>query len=426
MSFPRTKPDVLQNSWPYMADRHMMRLGAATFIALVGVGSLMTLSARTGLVQILVLATLITLAQLIAVPAPSGDRVFLGVGMAAATPLLLGSGIGMPDLYGTSAVTAFGLAGAWIVSVARTGERRRARTRFVSEAIAMVLFVVAFFGIEYLLLGSGALLDVVILGSVAGGAMAWYLGRATANALIGLEEHQLDVRYVWLLALEDWPVALSLFASGALLGLAWPQMGGWSIAAALLPYAFTHLAFMRYDLTRTTYRQMIRALARIPEVADLTPDGHAVRTAKLATSVGRELGLNPEEVEELEYAALMHDIGRVTLNEPAIIRAGYTSDDIARWGAQIISEAPYLERAADMVRQQYAPYRQPGVEKDESLPIPSKIIKITSEYDRGVHDRGLPPIEALEQLHRGSAYEYDPSIIASLRRVLVHHGVVAA
>jgi hypothetical protein len=241
---------------------------------------------------------------------------------------------------------------------------------------------------------------------------------------VGVERTDLAGRYLWLLALEDWAVVISILAAGTLFGLTWPVMGFWAFAVAVMPYAFGHLAFERYHSTRITYGQTIRALAQIPEVAGLAPLGHSTRTADLAVSVAQELGLHPNQVVELEYAALMHDVGRITLNEPAILKAGYTDEDIARWGAQIIAEAPYLDTVSTLVEGQHRPYRSPGIEIDPDVPMASKIIKVCSAYDQAQVEVGLSPVEALERIHQGSAYEFDPQVAASLRRVLVFRGEI--
>ncbi len=127
---------------------------------------------------------------------------------------------------------------------------------------------------------------------------------------------------------------------------------------------------------------------------------------------------------DLEYAALMHDIGRITLNEPAILRAGYTDDDIARWGAQIVRESPYLETVATIVRDQHRPYRHPGQLTDETMSIAAKIIRIASAYDQLTQEEELSPLDALEELHQRSAYDYDPAVLGSLRRVLASQGLI--
>jgi HD-GYP domain-containing protein (c-di-GMP phosphodiesterase class II) len=260
---------------------------------------------------------------------------------------------------------------------------------------------------------------------VAVAGLAWFGLRASVAAFVGLERSDLAGRYLWLLALEDWAVVLSIFAAGALFGLAWEVMGVWAVAVAILPYAFAHTAFERYSSTRVTYGQTIKALAQIPEVAGLAPRGHSTRTSDVAVAIAQEMGLSPSEVTELEYAALMHDVGRITLNEPAILRAGFTDEDIARWGAQIIAEAPYLQNVSDLVRLQHRPYRSPGVEFDPDIPMTSKIIKVASAYDQTQIEEDLSPVESLERIHQGSAYEFDPKVAASLRRVLVYRGVIA-
>ena len=118
----------------------------------------------------------------------------------------------------------------------------------------------------------------------------------------------------------------------------------------------------------------------------------------------------------------MHDIGRITLTEPAIIRVGYTDDDIARWGAEIISQAPYLERIADHVRRLHEPYRKPGEQSDPAISTISKIVRATSAYDHLVVERELSALQAIEVLHQGAAYDFDPHVVAAMRRVLERRG----
>jgi hypothetical protein len=217
---------------------------------------------------------------------------------------------------------------------------------------------------------------------------------------------------------DDVNVFVSLVGTGALLALTYRRLGPWAIGVAGLPFLFAQSAFGRFLRIKRTYRQTIRALARIPEVAGLGVDGHADRTARLASEVGYDLGLGRQELEDLEYAALMHDIGRITLTEPAILRVGYTDDDIARWGAEIISEAPSLSGVAELVRKLHEPYRKPGEQSDPGIPVISKVVRAASSYDHLIVERKLSPLQAVEVLHQGAAYDFDPAVIAALRRVL--------
>lgn len=378
-----------------------------------------TLDPATWLLGVGVWVVAMTAAMIITVPAPSGTRLSLGIGAVVAGSVLI------DDTMALVSAVAIALTLSWLIQRSLDVRHNRTDGELLADAVAIAVFVfvytVAFdnlmqwFTLEY---------SWIVVAAVTAAGLAWFIVRALVAAFVGLERTELAGRYLWLLALEDWAVVLSMFAAGTLFGLTWPVMGLWSIAVSLLPYTFGHLAFERYHSTRVTYGQTIRALAQIPEVAGLAPLGHATRTADLAVAVAQELGLHPNDVIELEYAALMHDVGRITLNEPAILKAGYTDEDIARWGAQIIAEAPYLERVSQLVEQQHRPYRSPGIEIDPDIPVPSKIIKIASAYDQGQIELGLSPVESLEKIHQGSAYEFDPAIAASLRRVLVFRGEI--
>lgn len=360
-----------------------------------------------------------TVVMLITVPAPSGTRLSLGIGAVVAGSILV------EDPVALAASVSIALVLSWLIQRTFDVGPDRADTELIAESFAMAVYVVLY------LSAFGAVNEMfefehgwAVVLSMSAAGLAWFVFRAVVAAFVGLERTDLAGRYLWLLALEDWAVVVSVFAAGTLFGLTWPVMGLWSLAVAILPYAFGHLAFERYHSTRITYGQTIRALAQIPEVAGLAPRGHSTRTADLAVAVAQELGLHPNDVVELEYAALMHDVGRITLNEPAILKAGFTDEDIARWGAQIIAEAPYLEYVSELVEQQHRPYRSPGIEIDPDVPMPSKIIKVTSAYDQGQIEMGLSPVEALEKIHQGSAYEFDPTVAASLRRVLVFRGEI--
>jgi hypothetical protein len=365
-------------------------------------------------------ATIITVISLITVPAPSGSRLSLGIGAAVAASILMSDSMALGGAVALALVTTGLVERRFSVRIERTDGD------FLTDAVGMATYSVVYL-VAYDAMASTGLLDAswTVMAAVLVAGVVWFVVRALVAAFVGLERSDLAGRYLWLLALEDWAVVVSVFAAGTLFGLTWPLMGFWAIAVAVLPYAFGHLAFERYHSTKVTYGQTIRALAQIPEVAGLAPAGHSSRTADLAVAIAQEMGLHPNRVIELEYAALMHDVGRITLNEPAIVKAGFTDEDIARWGSQIIAEAPYLQNVSTLVAQQHRPYRSPGIETDPDVPVASKIIKIASAYDQARDEERLSAIEALERIHQGSAYEFDPTVAASLRRVLVFRGEIS-
>jgi hypothetical protein len=351
------------------------------------------------------------------VPSANGRRFGLPVAIGVAAPIFLveGSGVDLPSVF---VVYGAGMAiGGLLFSIRPTS---KADSSDLRSLIGMTVFAIVY----NLILRSEmvqAIEDWGVLVPLVIAAATWLF----VDTLIWIRvEEQGDFRWhtLWAGVTGDSNVFVSLVATGALFGLSYRTLNWLAFGVAGLPFIFAHSAFARFQQIKRTYRQTIRALARIPEVAGLGEEGHADRTANLALAVGHEMGLTRSDVDELEYAALMHDIGRITLTEPAIIRVGYTDDDIARWGAEIISQAPYLEKIADHVRRLHEPYRKPGEQTDPAISTISKIVRATSAYDHLVVERELSALQAIEVLHQGAAYDFDPHVVASMRRVLERRG----
>ncbi len=396
------------------------------FVLLTVVAAVLAYSQRHDPKPVVVGSLLMAATLMLNVPAMSGQRVYLGIAAAAAVPLAVSAA----DV--TAAIYAISLSLGWIGYMAfRPIDLSILNSEYLAEVVAIAGFGAAYHVVAILFGAPGMRFDLVsvdagfiaIIAATLGG-LVYHVLRALVRSLVGLERADLSVRYLWLAGLEDWSAITVLILAGTVVGSAYGALGWTAILVAAVPYSFTHTALARYKGTKITYGQTIQALSQIPEVAGLASRGHAVRTGHLARDIGRELGLHPDLVEDLEYAGYMHDIGRITLNEPAILRAGFTDVDIARWGSQIIAEAPHLDEVARIVGDQCLPYRSPGEERDPEVSTTSKIIKVVSAYDQAVNELELPPIDALEQLHRGAAYEFDPEITSSLRRVLEFRGVI--
>ena len=352
------------------------------------------------------------------VPSTNGRRFGLPVAIGVAAPIFLvqSNQVDMPSVL---VVYGAGMAiGGLVFSIRPTS---KADSSVLRSLIGMTVYAFVF----NLILRSEIVQSIEegwrVLGPLIIAAAIWLLVDTVIWILV---EARADFRWHTLAAglSGDANVFVTLVATGALFGLSYRSLTWLALGVAGLPFIFAHSAFARFQQIKRTYRQTIRALARIPEVAGLGEEGHADRTANLALAVGHEMGLTRSNVDELEYAALMHDIGRIILNEPAIIRVGYTDDDIARWGAEIISQAPYLERIAEHVRRLHEPYRKPGEQTDPAISTISKIVRATSTYDHLVVERELSALQAIEVLHQGAAYDFDPYVVASMRRVLERRG----
>lgn len=352
----------------------------------------------------------------------TGNHFTLGLAVAAAIPFVF-SGLDVQEPAASIASFGIGLALVWVLRHSRGEEHSELLPVMVRRFAGYVTYAVVYWVMRFGLFaelggGWGDLFPFAVA------LIAWLAVEVLIRSLFVVGPRELSRSYLARALLHDLNVFVGLALTGALFGELYDPIGWWALLIALLPYSFAHSAFKRFQQTKTTYRQTIRALARIPEVSGLGIDGHADRTTETATSIAKEMGLGPAQVDDVEYAALMHDIGRVSLSEPQILKMGYTDDDLARWSAEIIAESPYLERVAEQVRHQYEPYRKPGEQDDPDVSIVSRIVKVAAAYDWKVHKSGMSPLSALEELHAGAAYEYDPEVVASLRRLLEGRGVL--
>lgn len=211
-------------------------------------------------------------------------------------------------------------------------------------------------------------------------------------------------------------------ATAMLIALATHAMGLMALLVFTAPLLVTQVAFRRYAGIRATYLQTIRALSRVTEVGGYVESGHSRRVSVLAVGVGRELGMSEPDRLMLEYAALMHDIGQLSLRDPipggaTVLAASEQRRRIAEYGAEVIRQTGVLDEVVEIVRRQADPYCPDGV--DATLPLASRIIKAAGAYDDLVgsladRDRQAAALERL----RLDTVEYDPTVVEALSRVV--------
>ena len=216
----------------------------------------------------------------------------------------------------------------------------------------------------------------------------------------------------------------ALSATGALVALAERPLGVLAIPLFLFPLGLTQFAVRRQSSIRRTYGQTIRTLSRLTELGGYTEPGHASRVAELALATGHQLGMSERDVLDLEYAALLHDIGQVSLTEPipggaTVLAAPADQRRIAHDGAEIVRQTGVLDHVAVILEAQTTSYRQVR-ELGEDLPLASRIIKVCNAYDDMAGSRPNPERRsaAMERIHLGLGYEYDPRVVDALVKVL--------
>jgi hypothetical protein len=216
------------------------------------------------------------------------------------------------------------------------------------------------------------------------------------------------------------PLGAAVGSSAVIIVFTARVMGLPELGVFVGPLLVTQVAFRRYAGIRATYLQMVRALARVTEVGGYVEPDHSRRVSTLAVYVGRELGMSEPDLLDLEYAALMHDIGQLSL--PDLIPGGATvrvsaadQQRIAELGADVIRQAGVLDRVAELVRCQSWPARG----REPGPPLGSRIIRAVNALDDlvgGSADRDRTAA-ALDRLRRDVPSEYDPEVVAALAEV---------
>jgi hypothetical protein len=254
--------------------------------------------------------------------------------------------------------------------------------------------------------------------------VAW-LFEAVVSALVRTEA----LRTKFAVALGDEfrvqiPIGAATGASALLIAFAAEVMGLAAVAVFAAPLLVTQVALRRYAGIRATYLQTVRALARSTEVGGYVEAGHSARVSRLAVAIGRDLGMPEAALLELEYAALMHDIGQLSLRDPVpggatVLVAREEQRRIAEYGAEVIGQARVLDSVADIVRRQSDPCRP--ADRSQPPPLSSRIIRAANAYDDlvGSSADASRAAAAVERLRLDTGAEYDPRVVEALSKLVV-------
>jgi hypothetical protein len=244
------------------------------------------------------------------------------------------------------------------------------------------------------------------------------------DALIGALIRADDVGARFSVAMLDeirlqWPLGLAVGASVIITVFSAKAVGLLILAVFTGPLLVTQLAFRRYAGIRATYLQTVRSLARVTEVAGYVEGGHSRRVSRLAVAVGRGLGMPEPDLLALEYAALMHDIGQLSLRDPipggaTVLVSAADQDRIAELGADVIRVAGVLDDVAELVRCQ----SWPAIGHDPPPPLGSMIIRAANAFDDMVggsinRDKSAAALDRL----RFDRIEYHAGVVEALAEV---------
>lgn len=187
-----------------------------------------------------------------------------------------------------------------------------------------------------------------------------------------------------------------------------------------------------YENMHKSYISTVRALSVAIEAKDKYTSGHSSAVTEYTIPIAEELGLDKKEIEKLEYASLLHDIGKIGIMEQILNKPGRLTNEefeiIKKHpviGYEILRSIDFLKDVTLLVKYHHERWDGKGYPdglKGEEIPLGARIISVADTFDAMTSDRpyrkGLPVEVAVEEIKRCSGTQFDPEIVDAFLRAM--------
>ena len=183
----------------------------------------------------------------------------------------------------------------------------------------------------------------------------------------------------------------------------------------------------------------ISVLLNLLEQRDRRAAEHAFRVAELASTLAIRLGMTPVNVARLRLAALLHDVGKLSVPDEALDKPGPLTDDEwqrvrnhPEYAFQMIASSVHPEVAETVLKhcERIDGKGYPHGDVGEEIPLPSRILLVADAYDAMLSPRPyrlpLTIPEAIDNIQDGSGTQFDPMVVDSLVALASEQGWAAA
>lgn len=178
-------------------------------------------------------------------------------------------------------------------------------------------------------------------------------------------------------------------------------------------------------------QQMTQALIEAVEAKDPYTRGHSERVNFLSVEIGRAMGLSPEDIEDLNWASLLHDVGKIGIPDSILCKPGRLTKDEYTFvmvhperSYEILRHIRRLENALPGARHHQEKFDGTGYPhglKGERIPLHARIIAVADTYDSITSSRAYRPGRtheaAMAEIDRVAGTQCDPAIVAVFREL---------
>jgi cyclic di-GMP phosphodiesterase len=179
------------------------------------------------------------------------------------------------------------------------------------------------------------------------------------------------------------------------------------------------------------YRSTLKALTAALETRDSETHGHSERVVSYSLRLGREYGLNADELKSLEFGSLLHDIGKIGVPDSILRKpAKLTEEEWVRMrehplhGQQILRGIEFLQGAARVVAQHHEKWDGTGYPmgvSGDDIDICARIFAVADAFDAitsdRVYRRGKSYEAAAQELDDWAGRQFDPKVVEAFHRV---------
>jgi putative nucleotidyltransferase with HDIG domain len=187
-----------------------------------------------------------------------------------------------------------------------------------------------------------------------------------------------------------------------------------------------------YEKLQQSYLSTIVTLSGIAESKDFYTDKHMKDIAEYSVDIARKLGLPEADVENVRMAALLHDLGKVTVPDDILKKPGKLSQEemeVIRkhptHGARMIEPIEPMKDAREIILHHHEYYDGSGYPdglKGKDIPLGARIIAVADAFDAMTTNRpyrkALPMDKVIQEMKDYSGIQFDPDIVEIFLSIL--------